>query len=127
MELGGSNIANNIFLLADDQNAVAEALAQYPEYNWMYFDRQRHRGAEGGWENQLPYNDPKHEVTVILSTLQLVRQCDTFIHSFTSFSHYIWKEMNYFNNSKRVSIDREYENLAGETIHTFFIQTIQIL
>ena len=48
------NSTRNILLLTDDQNAIEEAKTLYPEYNWMYIDRPRHRGAEGGWENQIP-------------------------------------------------------------------------
>ena len=40
-----SNGTRNIFLMTDDHNAIGEALHKYPEYNWMYIDRPRHRGA----------------------------------------------------------------------------------
>ena len=36
-------VPNNIFLLTDDQNAIEEAEAKFPEKNWMYCKRPRHR------------------------------------------------------------------------------------
>eukprot|EP00978_Attheya_sp_CCMP212_P019547 scaffold54967_cov45-Attheya_sp.AAC.1 len=61
MQRGGENITRTILLLTDDHNAISEALSQYPDYNWIYFNRPRYRGAEGGWEGHIPSDDPKHE------------------------------------------------------------------
>jgi hypothetical protein len=105
MKLGGKDITENILLLTDDQNAVTEALSQYPDYNWIHFNRPRYRGAEGGWESHVPSDDPKHEVITILSTLQLVRQCNLFIHSESAFADYIRKDTEYYHNSKSLNID----------------------
>lgn len=76
----------NIFLLTDDDNAVGEALTKFPEYNWMYIDRPRHKGAEGGFENQIPSKNPKFEVIVLLSIFRLVKQCSTLIHTKSGFA-----------------------------------------
>eukprot|EP00539_Tryblionella_compressa_P001774 CAMPEP_0178734522 /NCGR_PEP_ID=MMETSP0744-20121128/1388_1 /TAXON_ID=913974 /ORGANISM="Nitzschia punctata, Strain CCMP561" /LENGTH=109 /DNA_ID=CAMNT_0020386807 /DNA_START=58 /DNA_END=387 /DNA_ORIENTATION=- len=44
----------NVFLLTDDQNAIDEAEVLFPDINWIYLDRKRHKGSSGGWENQIP-------------------------------------------------------------------------
>jgi hypothetical protein len=36
-------------LFTDDANAIDKALAQYPEYNWMYIKRKRHASWHGRW------------------------------------------------------------------------------
>jgi hypothetical protein len=105
MKKGGKEITNHIFLLTDDHNAISEAESQYPDYNWIYFNRPRHRGSEGGWESQIPSDDPKHEVLTILSTMQLVRQCEVFIHSRSSFTQYVLKEMEDYHSIKHFDLD----------------------
>jgi hypothetical protein len=59
---------STILLLMDDANAIEEAHEFYPQINWKYLNRTRHRGTEGGWENQTPSKSPKMEVIVILAT-----------------------------------------------------------
>ena len=90
--LDGLNAQNvtaptNIWLLTDDQNAIEEAEVEFKELNWMHLDRPRHRGTNGGWENQTPSNDAKQEVVVILSTFRLMEKCSIFVHGASSFSN----------------------------------------
>lgn len=87
------NSTKNILLLTDDQNAVEEAKTLYPDYNWMYIKRPRHRGAEGGWENQIPSDNPMLEVTILLTIFRLVRKCDSLIHTYSNFAKVIKGEM----------------------------------
>lgn len=88
-----NNDTKNIFLLTDDANAISEALYKFPEYNWMYIDRPRHKGAEGGFENQIPSKNPKFEVIVLLSIFQLVKKCATLIHTKSGFALLLRREM----------------------------------
>jgi hypothetical protein len=88
-----TNRRNHIFLLTDDANAISEAQEFYPTIKWYYFDRKRHKGAEGGWESQIPSKDPKQEVLTILATFQLVQRCDTFVHSDSGFAKDIRRHM----------------------------------
>lgn len=83
----------DILLLTDDANAIDEAHEFFPNIHWHYINRTRHRGSEGGWENQTPSKNPKQEVITILGTFQLVRMCDTFVHGFGSFSEDIYRNM----------------------------------
>ena len=120
----------NFFLLTDDQNAIEEARSEYPNCNWMYFDRPRYRGAEGGFEKQLPSKDPKSEVSVLLSTLKMVKTCNTLIHSTSGLADLIRSQMvgaNYINidsgkdyinnrlNKATVNVSRSFSASANGT------------
>jgi hypothetical protein len=52
----------NILILTDDHNAIGEAKTLYPEYHWMSIERPRWKADEGGFERQLPSNDPIFEM-----------------------------------------------------------------
>jgi hypothetical protein len=95
------NDPKNILLLTDDANAIAEAKRQYPAYNWMYFDRRRYRGSEGGWERHLPSDDPALEVVVILSEFRLATQCGTLVHTASNFGQLLYAEMKKVNRTVR--------------------------
>jgi len=86
-------VSKNILLLTDDQNAIEEALLEFPEYNWIYLNRKRFRGDEGEWQDHFPSGDPKQEVIIILSIFRLVRHCNTLIHGRSGFSYYLKYEM----------------------------------
>ena len=89
MKAGGQNLTRTIFLLTDDANAIEEATTQYPEYNWVYINRPRSKGSEGGWENQIPSNDPKLEVVVLLTIFRLIPMCQTFVYSESNMGRYM--------------------------------------
>jgi hypothetical protein len=95
-----------ILLLTDDQNAIDEAKEFHPDYEWKFLDRKRFRGAEGGWENQLPSKDPLDEMISLLSTFKLAQQCDTIVHGQSGFSDMIYWNMLLTGDSiKRVRVD----------------------
>jgi hypothetical protein len=101
-------VQKNIFLMTDDANAIKEAKTEFPDYNWMYIDRPRYKAAEGGFENQIPSNDPQQEVVVLLATFQLARQCSQLIHSFSAFSTQLYSEMEasgFYKKVDRIKID----------------------
>lgn len=82
-------IEHNIFLLTDDHNAIGEALHEFPDRNWMYIDRPRYSGNEGGFERHLPSNDPILEITVLLATFRLVRQCTSMVRGSSAFGDWV--------------------------------------
>jgi hypothetical protein len=84
-----NNYNTSILLLTDDDNAIQEAHTKFPNRNWVYIDRPRFKGAEGGWENQIPSNDAKQEVIALLSIFKLVRKCQTFVHTSSNLAKYI--------------------------------------
>lgn len=71
-----NNVTKTVLLLTDDENAVEEALYLFPEYKWVYF---RYRGAEGGWENHIPSDNPMQEVVALLSIFRLARKCRSML------------------------------------------------
>ena len=85
---------NPIFLLTDDSNAIEEALEFFPDLRWRYFDRPRHKGSSGGWENQTPSRNPAQEVIVLLATFELAQECSTIVHGHSNFAEYIWQHMS---------------------------------
>lgn len=105
-------IFKNILLLTDDQNAISEAGSLFPEYNWIFIDRPRWKGAAGGWERQLPSSDPSFEMLVLLSTFQLVKKCKSFVHSSSSLSKWIKDSMN-----RRAQVFDLDKDVPWESIH----------
>jgi hypothetical protein len=105
MKKGGKNITKNILLLTDDQNAISEAVSQYPDYNDIFQSTKTPGSRRWIWENQIPSDDRKHEVLTILSTLQLVRRCKLLIHGESNFAEYVQKDMQYYHSSQSLNID----------------------
>jgi len=100
-----TKITNDILLLTDDANAVEEARAKFPDYNWITIDRQRFRGNEGGWENHIPSNNAKQEVVVLLSIFRLVKQCNVFVHSRSNLAEYLAGIMTRAQNRRLIRVD----------------------
>lgn len=80
---------NNILLFTDDANAIDEAHSLHPSYKWVYLNRTRHRGSSGGWENQVPSQDPRKEVIMLLSILELAKKCDAFAYTSSKYANVI--------------------------------------
>ncbi|CAB9530187.1 expressed unknown protein [Seminavis robusta] len=100
------NVTRNVLLLTDDANAIGEALHLFRDYNWVYLNRTRYRGTEGGWENHIPSDSPKLEVISLLSELRLARKCSTFIHSKSNLADYIFSEMKTAHAKvKKINLD----------------------
>lgn len=101
---GAKNNPGNILLLTDDANAIHEATTLYPQYKWYYLDRPRHNGADGGWENQIPSNDPALEVVMLHAEFHLVTYCQTIVHSKSNLADYFYAIM-LKNNPQTIRID----------------------
>jgi hypothetical protein len=71
----------NVILFTDDQEAIEEAQKNYPEHNWIYLNRTRHRGISGGWEGQVPSKSPRLEVIILRSIFRLMKLCDVYVFS----------------------------------------------
>ena len=94
----------NILLLSDDQNAIEEAQRDFPNKNWMFFNRTRFRGTEGGWENHFPTGDPKTEVVTLLSTFKAVKYCDSFSRQEGNFADLLLSHMEYAHGKGNVTV-----------------------
>jgi hypothetical protein len=95
-------LERNILLLTDDDNAIHEALTEFPNdtlHHWMYLNRTRYKAASGGWEQHLPSRNATLEMTILLSTLRLVRHCNSLIKSSSGFGKLILQEMRAANAS----------------------------
>ncbi len=113
----------HILLLTDDANGISEA--QQYHYHWMHIDRPRFRADEGGWEHQLPSSDPIFEMSVLLATFELVKQCQSIVYSTSGFSNWLLHEMQktsreigHFNIDDAVKYELGKHNLASKTIST---------
>ena len=104
-------IERNVFLLTDDHNAIGEALHEFPDRHWMYIDRPRYRGSEGGFEHHLPSNDPVLEMTVLLATFKLVRRCTSMVRSSSAFGDFLWGEIKDQHDMEDIWFRRVDENL----------------
>jgi len=88
-----SKMHDNVLLFTDDQNAIEEAHTKHPDKNWMYFNRTRFRGNEGGWENHFPSGDPKTEVITILAESKAVKYCDSISRQEGNFGEFLHAQM----------------------------------
>ena len=116
------NLRPNIYLMTDDANAIVEAQTEFPNYNWMYIDRPRYKANEGGWEKQIPSNDPTLEVVVLLAAFQMVRQCDQLIHSRSGFATQLYSEMMATGHE----IDRIDLDKGGKVFSTKYKDSVHI-
>lgn len=93
------SIENNILLLTDDHNAIGEALHEFPDRNWIFINRTRYRGNEGGWERQTPSNDPIFETVTLVSLLKMVQGCSSIVKSSSNLGTVIYGMMLEANSS----------------------------
>ena len=77
----------NVIIFTDDQEAIEEAQKNYPEHNWIYLNRTRHRGMSGGWEGQVPSNSPRLEVIILRSIFRLMKLCNVYVFSHSNIGY----------------------------------------
>lgn len=107
-----NKVEHNIFLLTDDHNAIGEALHEFPERNWMFIDRPRYRGSEGGFERHLPSNDPILEMSVMLATFRLVRRCNSMVRGSSAFGDFLWGEIKDEHGAENIWFERVDERFT---------------
>ena len=74
-------------------------------------DRSRHHGSAGGWENQIPSEDPREEVVMLHAAFELVKQCQCLVHSKSNLADYLYAIMTLHNpRVQRIDIDRNKQN-----------------
>ena len=106
-----SNPNHYIFLLTDDSGAIDEANEFFPDMNFKYFDRPRHKGSNKGkvWENHTPSRNPAMETIVLVATFELVQECSAIVWGSSNFANYMYNQV-----SEKISI------LPGTiSLHTF--------
>lgn len=97
-----------ILLLTDDANAIEEALTQHPDRDWYFVERPRHRGHEGGWENQVPSGDARSEVIALDAETRLARQCRILVCSKSNLADYWYAKMLNRGPVQRIAIDADF-------------------
>ena len=87
----------------------------HPEYNWKYWNRTRHRGAQKR-NAHIPSKDEAREMLIILAELQLAGKCTKGVHGTSNMVQMFMAAMakeHGLANIKLVSID---DDLKGERI-----------
>jgi hypothetical protein len=98
-QLSPDRMTDTLLLLTDDANAIDEAAEFFPSLKWKFLNRSRHRGDAGGFENQIPSQNPALEVVIIKAIFKWVQSCDVIVHGAGGFSDAIAGAMQ--QNGKR--------------------------
>jgi hypothetical protein len=96
----------SIILLTDDQSAIDEAHEFYSNRTWIYINRTRHRGTQGGYNGHIPSGNPIHEVTVILAEMQLAANCQHLVHTKSGFRELLLQQMQIKHGSKNIVVSK---------------------
>jgi hypothetical protein len=94
LQEGNITKGETVVVLTDDVSTIEE-IEQYhaKDYNWIYLQRPRHRGSEGGFEGFIPSSDPAFEILAILVEIQLAGHCNKLVHGKSGFVATIADEM----------------------------------
>jgi hypothetical protein len=79
----------------------------------LYIKRPRFRGAEGGFEKQIPSKQPKDDMVALLSLFRLVRQCETLVYSSSNLADLLARTVDY-NGGLAINMD---SNKSKEEIY----------
>lgn len=96
-QLNETTLANpnhHILLLTDDSGAIDEAHEFFPNLNWKYLDRPRHKGSSGGFENQTPSRNPALEVIILMATFELAQECSAIVRGASNFGEYLYNQVS---------------------------------
>jgi hypothetical protein len=90
-QLGEVNSEEDVLLVTDDANVINDT-SRFPAVHWLWIDRPRYRGDEGGYQSHFPSGDPAFETIVILAIRQLARRCRRWIGTPSSFGKWMWTD-----------------------------------
>jgi hypothetical protein len=106
LQLGDIQPGDSIVLLTDDLSTIQEVQEHHPQYNWIYAERPRNNGTNGGFDGHIPSNDPAYDFIVIHAELQLASKCTKFVHGSSSFADVVYDAMlGAGNNVTRFVLD----------------------
>jgi hypothetical protein len=86
LEIGEIQPGEMIVLLTDDTSTIQEVEKYHPNYNWVYMNRPRNNGPEGGFDGHVPSNDAAFDFVAIHAELRLASQCNKLVHGSSSFA-----------------------------------------
>ena len=118
-------MTKNVFLLTDDNNAIKEAKAKYPNHNWVVIERPRFKGSEGGWGAHIPSDDPKLEVIVLLSIFREAPKCGVFVHGHSNLAQYIAAVMKSARGKNFVRVDLN-RKLSLKVYSPLYVETLNL-
>eukprot|EP00607_Mallomonas_marina_P003626 CAMPEP_0182440272 /NCGR_PEP_ID=MMETSP1167-20130531/86954_1 /TAXON_ID=2988 /ORGANISM="Mallomonas Sp, Strain CCMP3275" /LENGTH=624 /DNA_ID=CAMNT_0024634177 /DNA_START=836 /DNA_END=2711 /DNA_ORIENTATION=- len=91
---------DTVLLFTDSQTAIEEALRcerEFPEVcrgiKWRYVDKQRWKGAEGGWENPFPSGNATVEFMNIQFEFSLAQKCSMAITGNSGYGQKLFHHM----------------------------------
>ena len=95
-QMNSTKLSNNsnhyILLLTDDSGAIDEAHEFFPDLNFKYFDRPRHKGSGNGtiWQNHTPSRNPALEVIMLVAAFELAQECSAIVWGASGFAEYMY-------------------------------------
>ena len=81
-------------LLTDDESTLEEIQEHHPNYHWMYLDRPRTNGVEGGWQGHIPSGDGAFEILAIDTEFRLASGCERVVHGASGFMNHLLGKMD---------------------------------
>lgn len=86
LEAGNITKGETVVVLTDDVSTIEEIERYHAaDYNWVYLQRPRFRGSDGGFEGFIPSTDPASEILAILVEIDLAGQCGKLVHAKSGF------------------------------------------
>jgi hypothetical protein len=100
---------DSIILFTDDETTIEE-LALHPDINFIYIQKGRFRGSNGGFSEHVPSGNPMLEVVAILAEFKLATLCDTLVHTRSGFATLLQELMRLPHpNMTTIAIDESYK------------------
>jgi hypothetical protein len=87
LDTGNVARGETIVLLTDDASTIEEVQQFHDDdrHSWIFVQRPRFLGSQGGFEGFIPSNDPAFEVLAILADMQLASYCPKLVHGKSGF------------------------------------------
>jgi hypothetical protein len=102
LHAGNITQGETVVLLTDDISTIEEVERYHrDDYHWIYLNRPRFRGSQGGFEGFVPSEDPAFEVLAIMAEAQLASRCNKLVHGKSGFVNVIAEEMEASGHSFR--------------------------
>ncbi|CAB9502604.1 expressed unknown protein [Seminavis robusta] len=95
LDIGNVTEGSTVVLLTDDETTIHEVQKYHDKnYQWVYLDRPRNNGIQGGMDGHIPSGDEGYEILMIMAEVKLASQCHTLVHGKSGFVATIKDEMD---------------------------------
>lgn len=86
---------DNIVLLTDDESTIEEVRTYHQDdYNFIYSERPRNRGVQGGFDGHIPSGDEGFEMLAIATELRVAATCETIVCGQSGFMESLVQSMD---------------------------------